>query len=123
VALVRIDVPEECIASITGVKKISEVGTTSVVTSNKSTVQRTAMSSSLLVTDNDAPSSPILVTLMMGIPSAEMSGATRRNIQEDSILYSHHHENLETYIALTGLALYRIRNVSHEVRTRFLFPR
>jgi hypothetical protein len=37
--------------------------------------------------------------------------ATRRNIPEDGILYSHRHENLKSYIALTDWALWRKRNV------------
>jgi hypothetical protein len=39
--------------------------------------------------------------------------ATQRNIPEDSILHSHHRENLKSYITLTGWALWRRRNVSH----------
>jgi hypothetical protein len=58
---------------------------------------------------NVLPSSPILVTLMMeAMQSSETSiltRATRRNIPESSILHSHHHENLKSYIALTVWAL------------------
>jgi hypothetical protein len=46
------------------------------------------------------PSSPILVILMMeALSSPETSvltRATRRNIQEDTILYSHRSENLKS---------------------------
>jgi hypothetical protein len=35
----------------------------------------------------------------------------RRNILEDSILHSHHRENLKSYIALTGWGLQQKRNV------------
>jgi hypothetical protein len=52
---VRTDISEELIAYIIRVTRISELGTTLVVTSNKST---------LLVTVNVLPSLPILVTLM-----------------------------------------------------------
>jgi hypothetical protein len=38
--------------------------------------------------------------------------ATRRNIPEDDILPSYRRENLKPYIALTGWALWRRRNVS-----------
>jgi hypothetical protein len=63
----------------------------------------------LLVTANGAPSSPILVTLMMEtIRSSETSvptSAARRNIPEDAILHSHRCENFKSYIALTDWAL------------------
>jgi hypothetical protein len=47
--------------------------------------------------------------------SSETSGltrATRRNILEDDILHNHRRENLKSYIAVTGCALQRRRNVS-----------
>jgi hypothetical protein len=63
----------------------------------------------LLVTANVAPSSTILVTLMMQALSSSESSvhtiATRRNIPEDGILHSHRRENLKSYIALTGWTL------------------
>jgi hypothetical protein len=56
VALVRTDVPEEIIASIIRVKRISELGTT--LASLRSVLQ-------LLVTVNVVHSSTIIFTLMM----------------------------------------------------------
>jgi hypothetical protein len=40
-----------------------------------------------------------------------LTRATQRNIPEDN-LHRHRHENLKSYIALTGWALKRRRNVS-----------
>jgi hypothetical protein len=68
VALVRTDISEECIASIIKVTRIGELRMLAV-TSNQST---------LLVTANVAPTSPILFTLMMDvIHSSETSVSTR----------------------------------------------
>jgi hypothetical protein len=103
VTLVRTNVLEESIASVLRAKTISEIGTTLAVTSKRSRMVW------LLVTANVVPSSPILVTLIMEkIRSSEMSvltKATRCNIPEDDILHSHRHENLKSYIPLTGWAL------------------
>jgi hypothetical protein len=99
VALARTDVSEERNASIS-VTRIGELGT----------VRR------FLVTANVVPNSPILVTLIMeAICYSEMSvltRATRRNIPEDAILHNDRRENIKSYIALTGWALQRRRNVS-----------
>jgi hypothetical protein len=92
VALVRTDISEELIASISNIKRIF---LSSVL--------------ELLVIANVIPSSLILFTLMMkAIRSYETSvltRVTRRHIIEDSILHSHRRENLKSYIALTGWAL------------------
>jgi hypothetical protein len=88
VALVRTDVSEERIAFIAAEKYYVDIVFLR-------SVRR------LLVTAN-VPSSPILVTLMMeALRSSETSVliiATRRNIREESILHSHRHENLKSYI-------------------------
>jgi hypothetical protein len=63
----------------------------------------------LIVTANFAPSSPILVILMMeAIFPNEMLVFTRltlSNIPEDGILDSHRRESLKSYIDLTGWPL------------------
>jgi hypothetical protein len=80
VPLVRTDVSEELSATIIRVTRIGELGT-------------------LAVTSNFVPSSPILVTLMMGALSPSdtsvLTRAIRRNIPEEAILHSHRRENLK----------------------------
>jgi hypothetical protein len=102
VALVRTDVLEDLSASIIMVTRIGELGTTLAVTSNRCMLRRNT-------------NHRIIVTLMMeALSSSETSvltRATRRNIPEDAILHSHHHENLKSYIALTGWTLYWRRTV------------
>jgi hypothetical protein len=72
-------------------KSVSELGTSLTAASNCSVLQ-------LLVTVNDVPSSPILVTLMMeekrSSETVLLTRATQRNVPEDGILNSHTRENL-----------------------------
>jgi hypothetical protein len=97
VALVRTDIPEEHSSCIIRVTRISELGTLAA-TSNQHILRSMCW---LLVTAN-VPSPLIFVTLIMkAIRSSETSVLTRaaqHNIPEDSILYSHRHENLKSYI-------------------------
>jgi hypothetical protein len=70
------------------------------------TLTTAAHARQLLVTANLVTSSPNLVTLTMeALSSSEtpvLTRATRRIIPQDDILHGHRHENLKSYIALTG---------------------
>jgi hypothetical protein len=69
----------------------------------------------LLVTVKVVSNSPIVTMMLEAISSSETSvltRATQRHIPGDGILHSHRRENFKSYIALTGCALYRRRNVS-----------
>jgi hypothetical protein len=48
---------------------------------------------------------------LLSSETSVLTRATRRNIPEYDILPSPHRENLKSYIALTGWALWRRRNV------------
>jgi hypothetical protein len=106
VALIKTDVSEELSASFIRVTRISELGTTLAVTSNRSTRRRVRR---LLVTASVVPSSLILVTLtkeaLSSFETSVLTIATRHNIPEDDILHSHRRETLKSYIALTGWTL------------------
>jgi hypothetical protein len=80
VAFIRTDVWEEPGTSIIRVTRIGEIGTTLEITSK---IFHSVLR--LLVTANDVPSSPILVTLMMELLGSSETSiftlATPRNIQ------------------------------------------
>jgi hypothetical protein len=100
--LVRTNVSEQSSASIIRVTRIGEVRTTLKLVVFLS-VRR------LLLTTNDNPCSPIVVTLVMEellfSGTSVLTRATRRTIPEDGILHSHSCENLKPYIVLTGWTL------------------
>jgi hypothetical protein len=117
VALVRTAVSEELSASIIRVTRIGESGTTLAVTSNRRTLRNVRR---LLVTANIAPSSPILVTLMMEWLSSSKTSvfitATRRYIPGDSILHSHRREHLKSYMDF--LSLQKNRTILPSCKTK-----
>jgi hypothetical protein len=87
-ALVGSDVSEERSASIIRETRIGELGTTLIVSSNRSTLRK--------------------ILIMEAIRSPDTSvltRATRRRIAENGILHSHSRENFKSYIALTGCDL------------------
>jgi hypothetical protein len=103
VALLRTDVSEERIASITRATAIGELEITLAVARNRST----------------QPSSPVFLTLMMDtICSSESSVLTRPtwcNIQEGNIFHSHRRENLKSYIVRLLQKIYTTSMSMHKI--------
>jgi hypothetical protein len=68
--------------------------------------------SRLLVTGSVVPSSPILVTLkkkeISFSKTSVLTTATRRNIPEDAIFYSHRRENLKSYITYCSFLIFSL---------------
>jgi hypothetical protein len=94
----KIRCSEECIATIIGLKRNRELGTS--IPSQRAR---------LLVSANVITSSSIPVTVMMEAirfcETSVLTGPTRPNVQEDSILHSHGRENLKSCVSLTGWSL------------------
>jgi hypothetical protein len=84
VAVLRTDVSEEYVASITRVERSGELGTTLAVQLASVTLIMEAIHSSV---------------------TSFLARATWRNIPENGILHSHRRENLKFYTALTGWVL------------------
>jgi hypothetical protein len=54
----------------------------------------------------------IMIEAIYFSETSVLTRATRRSIPKDDIIHSHRSENLKPYVALTGWALLRRRNVS-----------
>jgi hypothetical protein len=109
VAVVRTDVSEKRIASVIMMTRIGELGTTLAVTSKRASVANYCQ-----------PSSTLMMETLRFSETSVLTRSTRRNIPEDGMLHSYRRENLKSYVALTGWAMW-VRCIVSPVRYELSF--